>query len=362
MKIDLVHPGYLPVQPSDLTQKGLGGNETGMVLAARGFASRGHEVRVYADSPRVDDRGVQWYPLSELSESEPRDVIVFWVRTKRMEPGRFNAPVRAAKLGLKTPNDSLIDQVNAGDINLLIAFSTFQHDIYLNDFGYPASANWVVTADGLDMSHYAAPVPKIAGRFLHAANPKRGLRPLLDMWPALRAAHPDAELFIASSHLLRGITVDEDQRRAGDLYERAAAMAADGVRFLGRVAKPELIELQQSSQFYLYPTTYPETCCIAALEAAAAGAVIVCSPAGALPDRVIDGVTGCLVDGDPGDPAVVRAFVDRITALRADPGRLVRMAQAARELAARHDYSTVLPVWEQAFDRVQAGARSGSVG
>jgi glycosyltransferase involved in cell wall biosynthesis len=359
MKIHIVHPGYLPVQPSDLINKGLGGNETGMVLAARGLAGRGHDVHVYADSPRLEDRGAQWHPLTELTAGEYRDVIIFWVRTKRTDPGLFNAPVRVAKLGLKAPNDSLLDQVIAGEINLLIAFSRFQQSLYLDNFGYPPDAAWVVTADGLDTTFYRRQQPKVEGRFLHAANPKRGLAPLLDMWPALRARHRDAELFIASSHLLRGITAEEDHRRAGDLYERATAMADEGVRMLGRVAKPELIELQQTAQFYLYPTMYPETCCIAALEAAAAGAVIICSDAGALPDRVVDGVTGCLIKGDPADPAVAQTFIDRITVLRADPDRLTQMAQAARDLAAQHDYSVVLPIWEQAFTRTLMQSRAG---
>ena len=358
MKIDIVHPGYLPVQPSDLTTKGLGGNETGMILSTRVLAARGHDVRVYADCPHVEDSGVQWRALTELAEDEYRDVIIFWVRTKRMEPGRFNAPVRAAKLGLKTPNESLIHQVGAGDINLLIAFSDFQRNLYIKNVGYPTDAAWVVTADGLDTSDYANQRPKVPGRFLHAANPRRGLQPLLDMWPAIHEAHPDAELFIASSHLLRGITVEEDLRRAGALYERAKAMASHGVHYLGRLAKPDLIELQLTAQFYLYPTTYPETCCIAAMEAAAAGAVIVCSPAGALPDRVIDGVTGCLIEGDPADTDVAQAFVDIITALRADPARLAHMARAARDHAATSDYTEVLPVWEDAFGRVLA-ATSG---
>ena len=360
MRIHIIHPGYLAVQPGDLAGKGLGGNETGMVLAARGLAARGHDVRVYADSPRVEDCGVQWYPLSDLSAADYRDVVIFWVRTMRMNPGCFNAPVRVAKLGLKTPNDSLLDEVRTGDINLLLAFSAFQKRLYVNDFGYPEDADWVVTADGLDMSHYRDMRPKVAGRFLHAANPKRGLRPLLMMWPGLRRAHPDAELYVASSHLLRGVTADEDRRRAGELYDLAESMAADGVHFLGRVAKPDLIELQQTSEFYLYPTTYPETCCIAAMEAAAAGAVILCSPAGALPDRVIDGVTGHLIDGDPDDPAVARAFIERVTALRADPQRLAAMAQAAREFAARSDYTRVLPVWERAFERILAGSQTRS--
>lgn len=359
MKIDIVHPGYFSVQPSDLTAKGLGGNETGMVLSARGLAARGHEVRVYADCPRVEDFGVKWLPLAELTEEAYRDAIIFWVRTKRVEPGRFNASVRAVKLGLKTPNGSLIDQVDAGDINLIIAFSDFQRNLYIDDFGYPADAEWVVTADGLDTSDYAEQPPKTVGQFLHAANPSRGLESLLDMWPAIHDVHPDTELFIASSHLLRGVTVEEDLRRAGTLYERAKAMASDGVHYLGCLAKPDLIKLQLTAQFYLYPTTYPETCCIAAMEAAAAGAVIVCSSAGALPDRVIDGVTGSLIMGDPADAVVAQTFVERITVLRSNPTRLIRMGQAARELAAASDYTKVLPVWEDAFGRVLASTPSG---
>ncbi|MEU7802528.1 glycosyltransferase family 4 protein [Micromonospora arborensis] len=362
MRIDFVHPGYLPVQPSDLDSKGLGGNETALVLAARGLAARGHEVRVYADCPRLLDQGVDWHPLPSLREEEYRDVIVFWVRTKRLEPGRFNAPVKVAKLGLKTPNESLLGQVLSGDINVLIAFSEFQRRLYLDDFGYPENANWVVTADGLDVSHYAKRRPKVPGRFLHAANPKRGLEPLLDMWPIIRGAYPGAELFVASSHLLRGITAEEDERRAGGLYRRAAAMSADGVQFLGRVAKPDLIELQLTAQFYLYPTTYPETCCIAALEAAAAGEVILCSPAGALPDRVVDDVTGFLIDGDPSDPAVAQRFAARVALLREDPARLERMAQSARKLAATHDYAHVLPIWEKAFTRTMRYARWANLG
>ncbi|RAS59411.1 glycosyl transferase family 1 [Lentzea atacamensis] len=359
MKIDLVHPGYFPVQPSDLATKGLGGNETSMVVLARGLASRGHEVRVYADCPRVDDRGVRWLPLTELGKDHYRDVIIFWVRTKRMEPGRFNSPVRAVKLGLRKPNDSLIGEVRAGDINLVIAVSDFHRNLYVTEHGYPHDAEWVVTPDGLDTADYADPQPKVEGRFLYAANPKRGLEQLLDMWPAIHDAHPDSELFVASSHLLRGITPEEDLLRAGALYDRAKAMAPIGVHYLGRVAKPDLIKLQLTAQFYLYPTTSPETCCIAAMEAAAAGAVIVCSPTGALPDRVIDGVTGCLIEGDPADADVAQTFVEKITALRAEPARLIQMAQAARELAGASDYTQVLPVWEHAFGRVLASPPRG---
>ena len=55
-------------------------------------------------------------------------------------------------------------------------------------------------------------------------------------------------------------------------------MAGLDVRYLGRVPRPELIWHRLTAEFYLYPTKVPETCRVAALEAAAAGEVILSSP------------------------------------------------------------------------------------
>ncbi|GAA4256610.1 glycosyltransferase [Dactylosporangium darangshiense] len=355
MKIDIVHPGYLPLQPAYFTRYGLGGNETAMLLASRCLAELGHQVRIYADCEPDHDYGVDWRPLADLNPGEYRDVIMFWVRTKGHDPSRFNAPIRIAKLGLKTPNETLLGQVQTGAINLLIAFSDFQRQLYCQQFGFPGTANWLVTADGLDIRHYDTRREKTPGKYLHAANPKRGLCVLLDMWPAIREQQPDAELYVASSHLLRGFTAERDQALAGDLYTRARAMAPLGVRFLGRIPKPQLIEHQLTAEIYLYPTTYPETCCIAALEASAAGAVIVTSPSGALPDRVIHNQSGLLIPGDPATPAVRDAFVRHIGELAADAQRRQRMSRAAHELAREHDYHlSVLPAWLDAFEQLAA--------
>jgi hypothetical protein len=178
------------------------------------------------------------------------------------------------KLGTRKAKDGLLAHVLDGSINLLIALSGFQRDLYIRDHGFPATGSWIVTAYGLDIAQYRQRPAKVPGKFLHAAAPHRGLEHVLDMWPAIRGRHPAAELFIASSHLLRGVTAAEDQQRSGHLYERAESMAGLGVRFLGRVPKPELIWHQLTAEFYLYPTQVPETCCVAALEAAAAGEVI----------------------------------------------------------------------------------------
>ena len=111
MKIDIVHPGYLRVAAGDLERAGLGGNETAMVLAARLLAGCGHQVRVFADCDPAEDQGARWLPLRALEEREYRDVVIFWGRTKGADPGRFNAPVRAVKLGTRKAKDGLLDHV-----------------------------------------------------------------------------------------------------------------------------------------------------------------------------------------------------------------------------------------------------------
>jgi len=352
MKIDIVHPGYYPLHATDFDSVGLGGNDTGMVLAARGLARRGHQVRVFAHCDPHTDQGVTWLNLHDLYPREHRDVVIFWVRTRRVDASQFNAPVRVAKLGLKKPNIELLAQVQRGEINLLLAFSSFQRDRYCQRYHFPAEANWVVTADGLDISYYPPGPVKQPGKVLHAANPDRGLKLVLDVWPAIRQRHPEATLTIASSYLLRGISAEEDLQKGGHLYERARRMSGLGVAYLGRLSKPELIRHQLSAQVYLYPTTYEETCCIAALEAAAASEVIICSPSGALPDRVRHGVTGLLISGDPADPPVRDRFAAETVRVLNDRDLLTHLAAEARILAQTHDYTSVLTTWEDSFARL----------
>ena len=73
-----------------------------------------------------------------------------------------------------------------------------------------------------------------------------------------------------------------------------------GVRFLGKVPRHELVELQKSSKILVYPCTYHEGFCIAAMECIAAGAVPVSTEDFAL--RTTIGRSGFLINGRPGQP------------------------------------------------------------
>jgi glycosyltransferase involved in cell wall biosynthesis len=108
------------------------------------------------------------------------------------------------------------------------------------------------------------------------------------------------------------------------------------VRFLGAVPDAGLPVLYRRARVLALPsltrTRYgrdipiPELLGLAAIEAMASGTAVVASRVGGLPEIVVDGETGFLVE--PGD---VDALRDRLSLLVSDESAAVRMGTAARE-------------------------------
>ena len=99
------------------------------------------------------------------------------------------------------------------------------------------------------------------------------------------------------------------------------------------VAKADLITLQTHASVFLCPSIY-EPLGIVNLEAMACGTAVVASAVGGIPEVVVDGVTGLLVDWTPDDPTdFQRRFAAALTSLIEDPDRAARMGQHGRDRA-----------------------------
>jgi hypothetical protein len=91
------------------------------------------------------------------------------------------------------------------------------------------------------------------------------------------------------------------------------------------------------------------------LEAQAAGLPVVTTRRAALAERVADGVDGFLLDGNPGEPAYDRTFVERTVALFTDDGLWHRMSDAAITKARAYTYERVAQSWIAYFaDRLKS--------
>jgi len=158
---------------------------------------------------------------------------------------------------------------------------------------------------------------------VYTSAPYRGLDILLLAFPRIREALPEVRLRVFTG--LSTTRGGPDDNRYSDLYQQC--LATSGVEYLGPVPQPELAAALLTAAALTYPSTYPETSCIAALEAMAMGATVVTTKLGALPETL--GGFGVLVDADerPGNLAANFAAAV-ISTLKSE--RLLPAAASAR--------------------------------
>lgn len=119
-------------------------------------------------------------------------------------------------------------------------------------------------------------------------------------------------------------------------YERSVRMAAGalGERSTVRpfVPRAQVVGLLQSADVVVIPSRWPDPCPLTVAEGMAAGAAVVASDIGGIPET-LRGV-GILVR--PNDPA---SLADALRALADDEALLVRTATSCRDYAEKHDWA-----------------------
>jgi starch synthase len=108
----------------------------------------------------------------------------------------------------------------------------------------------------------------------------------------------------------------------------------DGVVLVSEMLPREQVrQVLTRALAFLCPSVY-EPLGIVNLEAMACETAVVASRVGGIPEVVVDGQTGVLVDLDPGDPdRFEAALAEAVNALAADPARAQQMGRAGRARA-----------------------------
>ena len=162
---------------------------------------------------------------------------------------------------------------------------------------------------------------------VYTSQPYRGLDILLDSFPAIAAAMPGIRLRVFSGFAATyGTPLDSDPH-AG-LYRRC--MATLGVEYRGPIAQTALAEELRGAAALAYPCTFPETSCIASIEAMAAGALVLTTRLGALPETTAGFARMIEYHRDPARLAA--AFADMVVQAlqdqRRDPNAALRLCEA----------------------------------
>jgi len=334
-----------------LRSRALGGSETALIQAAKALAARGHQVTVFNNCrhPGIFD-GVTYlnsagYVYRLLDQSY--DVFVV-----SRSFGFFRLPIPAALKVLW--NHDTLDQPAmlrevADRVDLYFTLSSFHRDHFLTRIP-DLDGRIQVTRNGIDLELIDRSMEGAArdpAKVMYVSRPERGLKVLLeDIWPRLLARRPELTLYLCgyevdAADLAPGL--DRLYRELDDLV-----CASERVVRLGALPKPEYYRHLAEASLLLYPCTFPEISCIAALEAQACGTPVVTSDAFALSETVLTPETR--IAGRPGSRAYCNAFVDTARHLIETPERRQALAdRARRSVRARHGWETITAEWERLF-------------
>jgi glycosyltransferase involved in cell wall biosynthesis len=178
----------------------------------------------------------------------------------------------------------------------------------------------------------------------YTSTPFRGLNLLLIAFPTIRKAVPEARLRVFSGMSL--YYGDGEADRYASLYELARALP--GVFYEGVLPQPALARELQGVAALTYPSLYPETSCIAALEAMASGALVLGTEFGALPETTAGFAQLLKIEGDVFDvtSAYAAMVVEALREADEHPDALaVRLAAQARRIRADYTWAARAREW-----------------
>ena len=316
MRIIFVHRTIVDYTVETPYQRAIGGTEAGVSYVSAELASLGHSVVLLA-SPSVPGRyrGVECLSHKAMLSRDylnGADAIV----VVNEACGRQLRDMGVAKpLVLWTGHADDQPPIEALEYSRErkawtgFAFvSQWQLDEYCKTFWLPRERARVLRNAVAPVFLERAPaepwfMAERAPVLVYTSAPYRGLDVLLAAFPAIRKAVPGTVLRVFSGlSTTRGGPEDNQYK---DLYEQC--LATDGAEYVGPVSQPALADALSEAAALAYPSTYPETSCIAAMEAMAMGATVLTTGLAALPETLAG--FGRMVPPSEDPAALARDFV-----------------------------------------------------
>lgn len=304
----LVAGSPLAWDPVQITTGGLGGLETSAWRVSRALATLGFDVTLYGEiAGERDLHDVMIRHRQAFNPLERRDLLVVY-----HDASVLNEPANAETVLLWLTNAGRhhgLTPANAQNITRVLALSGWHASEIAGSYPWldPAKITTISNAihhpffeqEGEDGGLEREP------RVVFSSHPERGLTQLLELWPQVQERVPDARLVCTYPPYADGQGIS-------GLLERAEQMAGLGVSVIrGGLAQDALARLMCTSRVWAHPALTPtgervfETSCISALEAQAAGLVVVAGGWGALPETA----QGCCLIDTTIQPQLVDALV-----------------------------------------------------
>ena len=249
-------------------------------MLAREFSKQGYRTAVFCDCPThgLLDGNIEYLHYSTFPTYVDHNWIDYFISSRTTDT--FKLPIRAKKKyviahDVRLPNDNLfIDKVDK-----FLALSEWHKSTLSNNQGIPLN-KLDVSSNGIDFSRFDNKnVERELHRLIWSSCWDRGLDNVLYLLPFLRGRFPDISL-----HIYYGVyNWKQSCIRNNDIMGLAKIKWLEeeidkqpNVFLHGRVSQKELASEFLKSSLWLYPSSFPETFCITAIEAQRARVPIIC--------------------------------------------------------------------------------------
>lgn len=305
----IVNGGFTPWTGSDIEKKGMGGSETFIIEISKFIASFSNQFQVTVfcncTEPEIY-KNVSYKPLLQYADYllDTSNIIHSLIISRYPEylPTSYN------KDNIKNVYLILHDLIPEGEIILrheklrkILLLSEYHLQFFNNMFptlkDLTAKFEYGIDLERFDIEGYArggyvdakiAP-KKIKNRFIYSSFANRGLLYLLEMWMDIRKVLDDATLFIhcdVDNHWINQQDIYKDQ--VMKIKSLIFDLKNHGVFYKGWTSKEELSHSWKEASIWFYPTTFLETFCLTALEAAVSKTLAITFPIGSLQETVGD--------------------------------------------------------------------------
>ena len=235
------------------------------------FRIRSDYFQRYQEANQIDVMLISRYLCVFLEHTIKAKKIYIWSHDILFHPG-WQTPL---------PNNGkhLIENLDH-KVDGYVSLTKWQKNILTSAFDLPENKFHII-GNGLAPEKFQMnkKMTRTRYRFIYTSSPDRGLEKLIEYFHDINFEFPQAELYI-----YRGKECFNEKE--APLLEEMKKYPY--IHYMGKASHEKLALEFRKASVWLYPTNFPETYCISALEAQFAGCICICSNLAGLTETVAD--------------------------------------------------------------------------
>ena len=306
-----------------LSDRGLGGSESAVILMSKELAKLGFDVTVFNNC--IDSKskegvfdGVKYLDHVRLDENNDYnfDVVIssrtvipfvpdnFYQAFGEFKPQRYAKIKQNAKLKAVWMHDTfcrgdelLEDLLVYGHIDEIFTLSDF-HTTYVTNCNHGRRRNFEVLKNKVFMTRNGIVIynddvdisAKDPYQYVYNASVTKGMLPLVkDIWPNIKKNVPQAKLKVIGGYyrFRENSEPDAQEKDWRQLVADPYYKSLD-IEFTGIIKQSEIAEILAKSSYMLFPGAFPETFGISTLESLAYNTPLVTTRFGALEETAVE--------------------------------------------------------------------------